>query len=330
VVDRSAGILLVGFLVFLAVASGMVAAAMLLESARDRRRRRQFALQLEKLQVSDLEPSADAATLFRPDAPASARWVRVLIPRLSHLRNIQSVLEQAALTWGVQGYLLRCLGFSAGLGLALLIVTGSGVYTLLGAAAGAAAPYLFVRNKRARRVAAYEANFPQAIDLLVRALRAGHPVSSGFKMVADESPEPIAGEFRRIFEEQRFGLPFEDSILAMADRIPLTDVRIFVTAVLIQREVGGNLAEILDKLAYVIRERFQIRGQIRVLTAQGRMGGYVVGVLPIGVGFMVFLLEPEMMLDFLAAPVGRVAIAGAVMLQTVGMLWIRRIVNIEV
>ena len=126
----------------------------------------------------------------------------------------------------------------------------------------------------------FEEMLPEAIDLLGRAIRAGHPLSAGLKMVADETTEPIASEFRRTFEEQRFGLPFEDALLAMADRVSLIDVRILTTAILIQREVGGNLAEVLDNLANVIRVRFTIRRQLRVYTAQGRFSGYVLAAAP--------------------------------------------------
>ena len=130
-----------------------------------------------------------------------------------------------------------------------------------------------------------------------RALRAGHPLTAGFKMAADDGAEPVAGEFRRVFEEQRFGLPLQDSLLGMADRVNLVDVRILVTAILIQREVGGNLAEILDNLAAVVRARFTIRRQIRVYTAQGRMTGYLLAALPLILFSILYMLNPELHVD---------------------------------
>ena len=169
---------------------------------------------------------------------------------------------------------------------------------------GALLPYVHMRRKRSARLRAIEAQLPESIDLLGRAIRAGHPLSSGLKMVADEVQEPIAGEFRRAFEEQRFGLPFEDALLAMADRITLVDVRILVTAILIQREVGGNLAEVLDNLASVIRARFVIRRQLRTYTAQGRISGYVLAVLPIAVGTIIYLLNPGYMVVLFTDPHG--------------------------
>ena len=141
---------------------------------------------------------------------------------------------------------------------------------------------------------------------------------------------PIGAEFRQIFDEQQFGLPLEDSLLSLTDRIDMVDTRIFVTAVLIQREVGGNLAEILDKIAYTIRERFMILRQLRVYTAQGRMTGYLLSGLPIAVGFVIFLLNPEYMSVLFEDPVGRVMLVAAAVMQLIGALIISRIIDIEI
>jgi tight adherence protein B len=149
-------------------------------------------------------------------------------------------------------------------------------------------------------------------------------------MVAEEATEPIAGEFQRTHEEHRFGLPFEDALLAMADRIQIVDVRILVTAILIQREVGGNLAEILDNLASVIRARFTIRRQLRVYTAQGRFSGYVLGILPIAVGAAIYSLNPPYIQLLFTDPLGKLLVIVAVVFQIIGFLWIRKIVNIEI
>jgi tight adherence protein B len=149
-------------------------------------------------------------------------------------------------------------------------------------------------------------------------------------MAADDGPEPVASEFRRVFEEQRFGLPLQDSLLGMADRVNIVDVRILVTAILIQREVGGNLAEVLDNLASVIRARFTIRRQLRVYTAQGRFGGYVLAVLPIAVGGAIYSLNPPYVMLLFTDPLGKLMVILAVVFQLIGFLWIRKIVNIEI
>ncbi len=143
-----------------------------------------------------------------------------------------------------------------------------------------------------------------------RALRAGHPLTAGFKMAADDGSEPVSGEFRRVFEEQRFGLPLQDSLLGMADRVNLVDVRILVTAILIQREVGGNLAEILDNLAAVVRARFTIRRQLRVYTAQGRMTGYLLAALPLILFSLLYMLNPGYMSILFTDPIGKILILG--------------------
>jgi tight adherence protein B len=204
------------------------------------------------------------------------------------------------------------------------------VIGIAAAAFGATLPYIYVRRRKTKRLEAFEEHFPEAIDLLGRAIRAGHAFSTGLQMVGDEAAEPLAGEFRRVFEEQKFGLAIEDSLLALADRIDLVDMRIFVTALLVQREVGGNLAEILDKISHTIRERFTIQRQVRVYTAQGRFTGYLLSVLPFGVGFLIWLLNQEYMMILFRDPAGRLMITAAAMLWIVGFFTIRKIIHIEV
>jgi tight adherence protein B len=175
----------------------------------------------------------------------------------------------------------------------------------------------------------FEEQFPEAIDLLGRAIRAGHPISSGLKMVAEEMPEPVAGEFRNMFEEQRFGLSFADSLASFADRIPLVDVRIFVTAVLIQREVGGNLTEILDNLGHIIRQRFMLQRQVKVLTAEGRFSMYVLTALPIGIAGFIAVSNREYLSPLFETEAGRTMLWAALFGQILGYLWMRRITKIE-
>src|SRR6185437_6284268 len=195
---------------------------------------------------------------------------------------------------------------------------------------GALLPYMVIRRQRSRRFYKFEEQLPDAIDMLGRAIRAGHPLSSGLKMVSDEAKDPVAGEFRRTHEEHRFGLAFEDAMLAMADRVRIIDVRILVTAILIQREVGGNLAEVLDNLATVIRARFTIRRQLKVYTAQGRFTGYTLAVLPIIVGLAIYFINPPYMRLLFTHPIGKLMVGIAAVMQIVGYIWIRRIVDIEI
>jgi tight adherence protein B len=195
---------------------------------------------------------------------------------------------------------------------------------------GASLPYFYLRRRRKALAEAFESEFPEALDLLTRAIRAGHPLTAGLRMVAEEGPDRAALEFGKSFEEHRFGLPFEDALLGLVDRVGLVDVRIFATAVLIQRESGGNLAEILDKLASTIRDRFTIRRQLRVYTAQGRLSGYTLAALPIVVGSLIYLIEPSYVMVLFNVTLGRLLLAGGFMLQIIGYFWIRKIVNIEI
>jgi tight adherence protein B len=313
---------------FVAVALGTVSIALLLEWSQEARRKKMALRQLREMAAQGMD--VGDVGLIRGAGGLDAAWVALLSTRLPHLRDIRLMLEQAGMEWTFQSYLLLVAGWGGGLGLAGLTVTGQWLFALPLAALGASLPYLWIRNKRKRRLGKFEAQLPEAIDLLGRAIRSGHPLSSGLDMVSKESPDPLASEFRRTFEEQRFGLPLEDSLLAMAERITLVDVRILVTAILIQRNVGGNLAEILDNISYTIRERFKIRRQLRVYTAQGRMAGYVLAVLPISVGFIIFLLNPDYMMTLFRDPAGRLSLAVAAVLQTSGYFWIRNIVNIDI
>ena len=315
---------------FLAVGLGTLSVALIFEWMRETRRQKAVEVQLKRLAEEGLG-SAGAATkaMYRRSEEQVPKWLRPFTERMPHMRDLQIMLDQAELQWSAQTYVTLAAGFALALGLAVFIPTRNLFVALPAAALGAMLPHLYVRRKRNQRMLAFEEHFPEAIDLLGRALRAGHPFTSGLRMVAEEAHEPEASEFRRVFEEQRFGMPMEESLYALADRVPLVDVRIFISAVLIQREVGGNLAEILDKLSQLIRERFKLQRQLRVITAQGRMSGYILGALPIALGLMVFALNPEMMIRFATSSVGRFLMLFAAFMQIVGFLWIRKIVDIK-
>jgi len=198
------------------------------------------------------------------------------------------------------------------------------------AVAGLAFPFFWLMRKRTTRVAKFEEQFPDALDLMARAIRAGHAFPSSLGMVADELPAPVGPEFKKVFEQQNFGLPLREALNGLADRIPLLDVRFFVTAVTIQRESGGNLSEILENLGHVVRERFKIRRQVRTHTAHGRFTGYVLLALPAALAVMLSRIAPEQMQLLFLEPMGRMMLAGAIVLQTIGYFWIRQVIKIEV
>jgi tight adherence protein B len=189
---------------------------------------------------------------------------------------------------------------------------------------------LLLKHKRSKRIDKFEEHFPEALDLLSRAVRAGHAFSAGMKMVADELEDPVGPEFRKSFDEQNYGLPLKESLNSLADRIPLLDVKFFATAVLIQRETGGNLAEILDNLANVVRERFKIRRQVRVHTAHGRFTGYVLMALPAFLAVALMFINPEHMNLLFEERIGQMMILACIVMQAIGFIWIKQIVKIEV
>jgi tight adherence protein B len=316
-------------MVFSTVVFGTIAIALFWEATRDWLRRRRTARRLRTmLRPGDLN-SAAARELVREEddkeglLPSFAR-------SLPGIEAVRGLMRESKLGWSVETFVLMSAGFGAGAGLAVLFLTGSLAFSALGVACGAWLPYAYARRRRTKILKAFEEQLPEAIDLLTRAIRAGHPLSSGIRMVAEEGPPVAAQEFAQTFEEQRYGLPFSDALLGMVDRMDLVDVRIFVIAVLIQREVGGNLAEILDNLAQTIRGRFYIRRQLRVYTAQGRMSAWILTILPIAVGSVIFLLEPDYIMTLFTTTVGIYLLVTAAILQIIGGLWIRRIVNIEI
>jgi tight adherence protein B len=195
---------------------------------------------------------------------------------------------------------------------------------------GGSLPFMVLRMKRNRRMRAFEEQFPEALDLIARALKAGHAFATGLKMAADELHEPVGPEFRKTFDEQNFGLPLKDSLDNLTVRVPLIDVRFFATAVLIQRETGGNLAEILENLAHGVRERFKILRQVRVYTAHGRLTGYVLLALPAVLSIALMFINPEHMNLLFRERMGQMMLMGAIVMQTIGFVWIRQVIKIEV
>jgi tight adherence protein B len=190
-------------------------------------------------------------------------------------------------------------------------------------------PYLYVRRAATKRLRALEEQLPQAVDMIAVSLRAGHAFTTGMLMVADDLPNPLGGEFRLLYDQQTYGKPLPDVLRDFAARVPLLDARIFVTAVLTQRETGGNLAEVLDKLSAVIRERFRIRRQVRAMSAHGRVTGWVLTLLPPVLACVLLIIAPAHIRILIDDPLGRQMVAGAIGLQLIGTIVIRRIVNIE-
>jgi tight adherence protein B len=257
--------------------------------------------------------------------PLVHRWM-LLLPWSSRL---QKAMAQAGLKMKPGKVLL--LSIVLGLGTYLIVGRLSQfLLAMLGGIIAGALPIAVVVWKRHRRLRQFEERFPEALDMMVRAVRAGHAFTAAMEMVAQESPEPLAGEFSKSYEEQNFGLPFRDVLLNLTERVPLMDVRFFATALLVQKETGGNLAEILEELSRVVRERFRIYREVQVKTALGRLTAAILIALPIALLIVLNVLDPVYERVLFTDPMGPTILAVAVTLQIVGALIIWRIVDIEV
>jgi tight adherence protein B len=271
------------------------------------------------------------ADLTKKDTAFSAlKVLDTALARSGHvLDSVKRSLADSGLSWTLGSVLLAC-GF-----LALLAFVAFGAVTSrvsVGIVAGLLAgylPYLYVRWKAAKRRGQLEEQLPQAVDMIAVSLRAGHALTTGLLMVAQEVADPLGSEFRLLYDQQAYGKPLPDVLRGFADRVPLLDARIFVTAVLTQRETGGNLAEVLDKLSSVIRERFRVRRQVRAISAHGRVTGWTLSLLPPVLAVILFLIAPNHIRALIDDPLGRQLTLAAIGLQIAGTLAIRRIVNVE-
>lgn len=248
------------------------------------------------------------------------RWLSTPLARNLALAEMKMTVGALLVTSGIIALVALVVAWA---------LTGSLLLALPIALILSALPFVFVRVKATQRIRLFEDQFPEAIDLMARALRAGHAFPTALMMAADESPQPVGGEFRRLYDQQNFGMPFPDAMREFAGRLPLLDAKFFVTAVLTQRESGGNLAEILDNLARVIRERFKVKRQIRVTSAHGKMTGGVLMALPPFLALCFMVINPGHLRIMLNDPLGVWMIAAAICLQVTGMLVIRSLIDIE-
>lgn len=272
----------------------------------------------------------DELALLRDEQLSEIPALDTLLRRSARIADLQKMLAQAGVPLRAGNF----LGFSALAGIAATLIAYFLIkrvevawFALL---VGFVMPYAYVSFKRSKRFEKFEELFPEAIDTLARAVRAGHAFTTALEMITNEVAEPISGEFRQLYEEQKFGMPVRDALMNLTERVPLVDVKFFVTAVMLQRETGGNLAEILDNLSYVIRERFKIQRQVRVYTAQGRLTmALLMGMPPIIVVVML-VLNPAFIHPLFADPIGHTLLVAGIALQTVGYFVIRKIIRIQV
>jgi tight adherence protein B len=278
--------------------------------------------------VRDLAVSPGAeAQILRTDVLSNIPLLNKLLAKIPIGARLQLFLQQADMEM-TPGMLLTLVFLLAWVTFLSALLAGLPflVTLFLGALVGGF-PFIIISAKRQRRFFKFEEAFPDAIELLGRAVRAGHAFTTGLDLIAKEMAPPLSEEFRKAYEQQNLGLPLRDALQSMTVRMPLPDVRIFVTALLIQRESGGNLAEVLDNLAHVIRERFKVMRQIKVFTAQGRLTLYMLISVPPIIGVLLYFIDSEYVMRLFTDPMGHQMLIGAVVLQTIGYFVIRKIIQ---
>ena len=283
------------------------------------------ALAVGKRKVED-----EIVDIRKQELLSAVPWINRWLLKIELAPRLRTVLYQANVKWTAGGLLLIsgvCFLFPAYL---IYLRTGAPVFACLMGLLAGFAPFAYVLHRRGQRFNKFEQGLPEALDLMVSALRAGHSLVAAMGLVAEESPDPIGCEFRICFDEQNYGLELKTAMNNLVDRVPLQDVRIVVTAILIQKDSGGNLAEVLDKAAYVIRERFRLKRQVRIHTAQGRLTGWILSFLPIVLGIALYMVNPKTMSLLWNRPIGVKLLYLAATMTVAGALTIRKIVRMDV
>jgi tight adherence protein B len=317
------------FIVFLVVALGAFSVGSLLDQRSARARL--IKDRLATVQKAPERAPEEELALLRDEQLSQIPALDNLLRRSARVSAIQIMLAQAGMSLRAGNFLgLSVLTAVAAAIVAFVLTRNNPAIAWAALVIGFLLPYSYASFRRNKRFEKFEELFPEAIDTLARAVRAGHAFTTALEMISNEVAEPVCSEFRKLYEEQKFGMPVRDALLNLTERIPLVDVKFFVTAVMLQRETGGNLAEILDNLSYVIRERFKIQRQVRVYTAQGRLTmGLLMGMPPVIVMTML-VLNPAFIRPLFSDPIGHTLLVAGITLQTVGYFVIRKIIRIQV
>jgi tight adherence protein B len=320
--------ILAAFLVFGIVAVGLFAAISFFDQRNARARLIKERLSNER-KAPELAAEEELA-LLRDEQLSKIPVLDTLLRRSARVSDLQKMLSQAGMDMRAGNFLGLSVVVGIAAAIAAYVFSKRVEVAWIALLVGFILPYSYASFRRNKRFEKFEELFPEAIDTLARAVRAGHAFTTALEMITNEIAEPIASEFRQLYEEQKFGMPVRDALMNLTDRVPIVDVKFFVTAVMLQRETGGNLAEILDNLSYVIRERFKIQRQVRVYTAQGRLTmALLMGMPPIIVTAML-LLNPTFISPLFSDPIGHFLLVAGITLQTVGYFVIRKIIRIQV
>ena len=320
---------LIVFAVVVGVIMGVYAAAIrvpgLLAARRLDRRLRDVSVEARAA-----DPTVTDATVVKHGLQGPLPALDRLVARTALGSRLARLIDQSGVRTTPSGVTIISLAVAAIVGVVAAWLVPQPLVAPLAALVAGGAPLAWLMHRRSSRLKRFEEQFPEALDLLARAIRSGQAFQTALGMVADELPDPVGPEFRKTFDQQNFGLPLRDALNEMAVRITLLDVRFFVTAVLIQRDTGGNLSEILDNLAHVVRERFKIQRQVRVHTAHGRFTGYVLMALPAALAVALSFINPEHMQLLFHEKMGQTMLIGAIVMQAIGYVWIRKVIKIEV
>jgi len=296
----------------------------------DARRKQQVG---HMLKTAAGEPVTSIANLLKEAEGEKPAGIKRVVASLQFSRHAQVQIQQAGMNWSASR-LLVAMGLMAipGLGIgaiAPLLLNGPVTGIVLGGIL-AAVPYLYVRRKRTKRLEKFEEQFPEALDFLARSMRAGHAFTISLEMLGEELPDPLGQEFRTLFNEHNLGAPLDVALRNFSDRVPSLDARFFTSSVLLQRQTGGNLSEILSRLAYVIRERFRLKGQVKAASAHGRLTATVLTLLPIATMLGMIVVAPEYLRSMAEDSTGKWMIGGAIGAQILGNYFIKKIINIKV
>ncbi len=270
------------------------------------------------------------ARLVKQRLLSETPWMAKLLLSLPRVHQMDRLLQQSGLPWNMARFQGLALAAAvAGFLFSLIMGFPWQAAAILTLAFGAV-PFLYVYNSKQKRLEKIEQQLPDALDMMSRAMQAGHAFPGALQMVGNESPEPIAGEFKLTFDEVNYGIPLQEALLNLATRVPSTDLRYFVIAVLVQRETGGNLSEILGKISKLIRERLKLMATIKVLSAEGRLSAWILTILPFVLAIFISIINPKLMSMLWTDETGKKMIAGALTLMLVGIFWMWRMIKIRV
>lgn len=316
---------------FIILAGAMITAILIVNNMA----RKREVTQMKDL-VSGKAPKAgaekgEAPSLIKNENPTPRQVFAQMFLGKNLNEKLRDYIEQAGMDWDpartiYTSLILAVIGFNV----FYYIVPRGQPISAIGALLGLGAPFFFLWRKRAVRMFKFEEQFPEALEFVARAMRTGHAFSVSLEMLHKEYSDPLGAEFKRTFDEQNLGLPLEVALERLGTRVPLLDVRFFVSAVLLQKRTGGNLAGLLDNLSYLIKERFKLRGKIRAISAHGRISGLVLAMIPMSVAILMFLTNEEYILFFFDDPDGKVMMAVTIILQLLGFVSIKKLTDIGV